>query len=105
MYVVPFFLYHHPEISRKLLEYRYNILDKARERARQMAHPKGALFAWRSINGEECSAYFPAGTAKYHINADIAFAIKRYIEATGDTDFVPVGARSTTYRRFRSISP
>lgn len=87
-YILPFFLYTNPEISRKLLEYRYSILPKARERARQMAHPIGALYAWRTINGEECSAYFPAGTAQYHINADIAFAVKRYFEATGDWDFM-----------------
>ena len=87
-YILPFFLYTTPEISRSLLEYRYHILDKARERARQMSHPKGALFPWRTIDGEECSAYFPAGTAQYHINADIAFAIKRYMEATGDREFL-----------------
>ena len=64
-YVLPFFLFSRPEISRKLLEYRYNILDKARERARELGHPKGALFPWRTIHGEECSAYYPAGTAPY----------------------------------------
>lgn len=88
MYVMPFFLYTNPEISRKLLEYRYHTLEQARTRARQLSHPRGALFPWRTINGEECSAYFPAGTAQYHINSDIAFAIKRYMEATGDLEFL-----------------
>lgn len=88
IYMLPFFLLHHPEISRKLLEYRYSILDKARERARQLAHDKGALYPWRTIDGEECSAYYPAGTAQYHINADIAFAIKRYMEVTEDNEFL-----------------
>lgn len=88
MYVVPFFLYHTPEIARKLLEYRYRLLDKARERARQMGHERGALFAWRTISGEECSAYYPAGTAQYHINADIAYAIRQYVTATGDDGFL-----------------
>ncbi len=88
MYVAPFFLYNSPDITRKLLEYRYSILDKARQRARQMSHPKGALFPWRTIDGEECSAYFPAGTAQYHIDADIAHAIKKYMEVTEDTDFL-----------------
>lgn len=87
-YILPFFLYTEPEISRSLLEYRYHILDKARERARQMSHPKGALFPWRTINGEECSAYYPAGTAQYHIDADIAFAIRRYMDATQDAEFM-----------------
>lgn len=87
-YILPFFLYNNPEISRKLLEFRYSKLDKARERARQMTHTKGALFPWRGINGEECSAYYPAGTAQYHIDADISFAIKRYMEATEDCEFI-----------------
>lgn len=87
-YILPFFLYNNPEISRKLLEFRHSKLDKARERARQMAHEKGALFPWRGINGEECSAYYPAGTAQYHIDADIAFAVKKYMEATEDDDFL-----------------
>lgn len=88
IYILPFFLLHHPEVSRKLLEYRYSTLDQARERAREMAHEKGALFPWRTINGEECSAYYPAGTAQYHINGDIAFAIKKYMEVTEDTVFL-----------------
>jgi len=88
MYVIPSFLYNNPDISRKLLEYRYSTLDKARARAREMSHQKGALFPWRTINGEECSGYFPAGTAQYHINADIAYAIKKYMEVTQDDSFL-----------------
>ncbi|KUO63905.1 MAG: glycoside hydrolase [Gracilibacter sp. BRH_c7a] len=88
MFVIPAFLYSNPDISRKLLEYRYSTLDKARARAREMSHKKGALFPWRTINGEECSGYFPAGTAQYHINADIAHAIKSYMEVTQDYEFL-----------------
>lgn len=88
IYVLPFFLYTQPEIARKLLEYRYHILDKARERAREMSHKQGALYAWRTIDGAECSANFPTGTAQYHINADIAFAIRRYYDASQDADFM-----------------
>ena len=88
IYSLPFFLYLKPEISRKLLEFRYNTLDKARERARTMGHQKGALYPWRTIAGEESSAYFPAGTAQYHINADIAYALKQYVEVTADDEFL-----------------
>ncbi|RKD29538.1 glycoside hydrolase family 65 protein [Thermohalobacter berrensis] len=88
IYILPFFLYTYPEISRKLLRYRYKILDKARERARTMAHKKGALYPWRTIDGDECSAYYPASTAQYHINADIVYVLKKYIEATDDIDFL-----------------
>lgn len=88
IYIFPFFLYNKPEIAKKLLEYRYQYLPQARARARQMAHASGALYPWRTIAGEECSSYFPAGTAQYHINADIAYSIKLYMQATGDTDFL-----------------
>lgn len=88
IYMLPFFLHNCPAIARGLLECRYKMLDKARERARQMAHPKGALFPWRSINGEECSAFFEAGTAQYHINADIALAIRTYVDSTADYEFL-----------------
>ncbi|UOD32397.1 glycoside hydrolase family 65 protein [Massilia violaceinigra] len=88
IYIFPFFLYSKPEVARQLLAYRYAGLEQARARARQMSHAKGALYPWRTIAGEECSAYFPAGTAQYHINADIAYSIKLYLDATGDLDYM-----------------
>lgn len=88
IYIFPVMLYTQPALARKLLEYRCSTLDAARTRARELNHPRGALFPWRTITGPECSAYFPAGTAQFHINADIAFAVKRYWEATGDDAFM-----------------
>ncbi|MEK4519590.1 beta-phosphoglucomutase [Paenibacillus sp. FSL H8-0122] len=87
MYMLPFFTFTQPEIARALLEFRYATLGKARERAAVMSQ-KGALYPWRTIDGEENSAYFPAGTAQAHINADIAYGLKQYIQATGDMDFL-----------------
>lgn len=88
IYVFPVLLHTQPALARKLLEYRCSTLDAARARARELNHARGALFPWRTITGPECSAYFPAGTAQFHINADIAFAVKRYWEATGDDAFM-----------------
>lgn len=105
-YIFPVLLHIRPEIARALLAYRYSILPYARERAREMSHPVGALFPWRTIDGHEASAYFPAGTAQYHINADIALAVKRYWEATGDDDFLwEMGAEivSETARLYRDL--
>ena len=87
-YILPVFISTNPALARKLLEYRYAILPNARARARELGHEKGALYAWRTIDGEECSAYFPAGTAQYHINGDIAHAVCEYVDATGDLDFL-----------------
>ena len=86
-YILPVLLHTQPEIARKLLEYRYSILPNARARAAELGH-EGALYPWRTIDGEECSAYFPAGTAQYHIDGDIAHAIAEYYYSTGDLDFL-----------------
>jgi alpha,alpha-trehalose phosphorylase len=87
IYVLPFLIYTAPRVARNLLIFRYGMLDKARERARELDQ-KGALFPWRTISGEEASAYYAAGTAQYHINAAIAYSIKKYVEVTGDHEFV-----------------
>lgn len=88
MYILPFFIYTQPSIARALLDYRYSILDASRERARELGINKGCLYSWRTINGNECSAYYPAGTAQFHINADIAYGIRTYFEATNDEEFM-----------------
>ncbi|MDO5494506.1 MAG: glycosyl hydrolase family 65 protein [bacterium] len=87
VYVVPFLIYSNPWMARNALRFRYNILDKARERATELTL-RGALFPWRTITGDEASAYYAAGTAQYHINADVAYAFSKYEAATGDTDFM-----------------
>lgn len=87
IYVLPYLLYANPQAARELLHYRYLTLDAARVRAAEM-HEDGALFPWRTIAGPESSAYYPAGTAQYHIDAAIAYALNQYLTATGDTDFL-----------------
>jgi alpha,alpha-trehalose phosphorylase len=86
-YVMPFLTHTAPRIARNLLRFRYTQLDKARQRASEV-NQKGALFPWRTINGEEASAYYAAGTAQYHINADIMHALRTYVEVTGDEEFL-----------------
>ena len=87
VYVVPFLAYTMPEAARKIVRFRWQMLDAARQRAREMSQV-GALFPWRTINGEEASAYYAAGTAQYHINAAVVLALRRYLEASGDIDFL-----------------
>lgn len=88
MYVLPVLVYTEPDTAKALLDYRYEKLPQARDRARVLGHEKGALFPWRTINGEEASTYYPLGTAQYHINADIAYALSLYLQATGDTEYL-----------------
>ena len=87
MYVAPFLAYTRPEAARQLMRFRWRMLPTARSRAVAL-NSAGALYPWRTINGEEASAYYAAGTAQYHIDAAIAFALKRYVDASGDIAFL-----------------
>ncbi|MEU5535232.1 glycosyl hydrolase family 65 protein [Streptomyces sp. NPDC020362] len=86
MFVLPVLTHTAPAAVAEALRWRHNTLDPARERAAQLGLG-GAAFPWRTIQGSEGSAYWPAGTAAFHVNADIADAVVRYVEATGDTRF------------------
>ena len=87
IYLLPFLIYTSPRIARNLLAFRYKMLPQARARAKELGH-RGAMFPWRTISGEEASAYYAAGTAQYHINADIMYALRKYVQATGDEAFL-----------------
>ncbi|MEO7198983.1 MAG: beta-phosphoglucomutase [Dokdonella sp.] len=73
------------------LLWRVRTLDQARAHAREMNHARGALYPWRTIAGDECSAHYPSGSAQYHINAAIAFAIRLYVAASEDHAFLAEG--------------
>jgi alpha,alpha-trehalose phosphorylase len=85
-FVLPVLTYTSPEAAAHALRWRHATLQPALQRAAQLGK-RGAAFPWRTIAGQECSAYWPAGTAAFHINADIADAVIRYLRATGDDEF------------------
>lgn len=87
MYLMPYYNFTDPYSQKELLMYRYRILDKARARAREF-DLRGAMYAWCSIDGEETSVDYEASTAEYHLNSDIAYAVWRYVDSTGDKDFL-----------------
>ncbi len=90
IYVMPFLTYTMPWAARNALRFRHSMLDSGRSRAQELSQ-RGALFPWRTINGHEASAYYAAGTAQYHIDADIAYALSKYVGATGDDEFLTRG--------------
>jgi alpha,alpha-trehalose phosphorylase len=85
-FVLPVLTYLVPDAARDALRWRHSTLELARQRAAQLGLG-GAAFPWRTIHGEECSGYWPAGTAAFHIGADIADAVVRYQAATDDAEF------------------
>ena len=85
-FVLPLLTYTAPRAARDALMWRHSTLPLARKRAAELGL-RGATFPWRTIHGEECSGYWPAGTAAFHVNADVADAVVRYVNATEDLDF------------------
>ncbi|MGS2615555.1 glycoside hydrolase family 65 protein [Micromonospora sp. LZ34] len=85
MFVLPVLTYTHPPAVRDALHWRHRTLPSAHERARTL-NLHGAAFPWRTIEGPESSAYWPAGTAAFHIAADVADALRRYVLVTGDVE-------------------
>lgn len=82
-FVLPVLTLTRPQAVADALRWRASTLDQARHRAKTLSLA-GAAFPWRTIDGQECSAYWPAGTAALHINADIAGAFEDYRLVTGD---------------------
>jgi alpha,alpha-trehalose phosphorylase len=104
-FVLPVLTYTVPDAARDALRWRHETLDLARERAGELGL-EGAAFPWRTIRGQEASGYWPAGTAAFHIGADIADAVARYVEATGDEAFeseVGLEVLVETARLWRSL--
>ena len=85
-YTLPVLTYVAPTAARDALLWRHSTLALAQARARELSL-RGATFPWRTISGSECSGYWPAGLAAFHINADIADAARRYVAATIDEAF------------------
>jgi alpha,alpha-trehalose phosphorylase len=85
-FVLPVLTHTAPSAAADALRWRHSTLAAARAHARSLNLP-GAAFPWRTIDGDECSAYWPAGVAAFHVNADIADAVLRYVDATGDAEF------------------
>jgi alpha,alpha-trehalose phosphorylase len=85
-FVLPVLTYTKADAAGDALRWRCSTLHLATERAKQLGL-EGAAFAWRTIAGQECSAYWPAGTAAFHVNADVADAVARYVGVTGDEAF------------------
>jgi alpha,alpha-trehalose phosphorylase len=84
-YVLPLLTYAMPHAAGQALRWRLATVETARERAKVLGLD-GAAFPWRTISGRECSAYWPAGTGAFHVNADIALAVSRYIEINDDDE-------------------
>ncbi len=104
-FVLPVLTYTRPSAAADALRWRHSVLDYAKSHAAELGLD-GAAFPWRTIRGQETSGYWPAGIAAFHINADIAVAVLKYMDATQDTQFraeVGLPLLVETARMWRSL--
>jgi maltose phosphorylase len=89
-YCIPFFLSTAPpEVTRKLLVYRYKHLQKAIENAQKLGFTAGAaLYPMVTMNGEECHNEWEITFEEIHRNGAIAYAIYNYVLHTGDEKYL-----------------
>ena len=88
IYMFPFFLYTNPKKAKALIENRFKHLKEAKIEAYKLGVTHGAKIPWRTIRGNELSPYYPAGSAQFHINSDVAYTIIKYMEMTQDVEFL-----------------
>jgi alpha,alpha-trehalose phosphorylase len=104
-FVLPMLSLTAPDAAANALRWRQGTLPLARGRATELGLG-GAAFPWRTIAGQECSGYWPAGTAAFHVNADVAIAALHHIDATGDQEFARdtgMDLLTATARLWRSL--
>lgn len=99
IFILPFYVFNFPEDARNLLMYRYYTLKGALANAKLMGY-KGAKIAWESADsGEETTPGYGlrkdgtadkifTGDEEHHIVSDVVYGIYKFVEATGDTDFL-----------------
>ncbi len=89
-YCIPFYLKTAPqEVSRQLLMYRFNQLERAIENAEKLGFKNGAaLYPMVTMNGEECHNEWEITFEEIHRNGAIAFAIYNYLRHTDDWEYV-----------------
>ncbi len=104
IFLFPFFVHTQPQLAKTLLRYRIDTLEGAKAKASEYGY-RGAFYAWESQEGglEGCTNYNvidvfthrPVRTyfrdKQIHISGDIAYAIWRYFEITGDDSLLREG--------------
>ncbi len=92
-YCLPFYmLTAGNDVAKKLLLYRYKQLDKAIQNAGKLGFTDGAaLYPMVTMNGEECHNEWEITFEEIHRNGAIAFAIKNYIDHSGDQNYLKEG--------------
>eukprot|EP01031_Cornospumella_fuschlensis_P033191 gene33192-40158_t len=102
-WMYPPLLFTHSFLARALLQYRFDRLDGARQKAQSYSPPfSGTMFPWESaFSGvETCPSWAATGQREDHISGDIALAAWQFWLMSGDVDWL----RTVGYPLLEGIS-
>ncbi|HYE84509.1 MAG TPA: glycosyl hydrolase family 65 protein [Clostridia bacterium] len=86
-YCLPFYIFNNLKAARNLLEFRYNSLDKAMERAR-MLDGAGACYPVATLNGEEACDLWQHASIQFQPSTGVAYGIWHYVHISNDKEFL-----------------
>lgn len=86
-YCLPYFMFNNLAAAKDLLLFRYNTLDKAKERA-QMLDCKGACYPIATLNGYEACNLWQHASLQFQPSTGVAYGIEHYVNVSGDTEFL-----------------
>lgn len=86
-YCLPFYLFTNPVATKNLVEYRYNTIEAARQRAKEFRYD-GAMYPMTTIDGTEDCNLWQYSFFEIHINSVIAYAVFLYDHVIGDKDYL-----------------
>lgn len=92
-YCLNFYLFNNPQAAKNLLQFRYQSLPAAQERAKEL-DCGGAFYPIATIDGTECCGLWQHANLQLQASTGVAYGIWHYIQVTGDTEFLyPYGIK------------
>ncbi|URN93305.1 MAG: family 65 glycosyl hydrolase [Candidatus Pristimantibacillus lignocellulolyticus] len=86
-YCLPFYIFNNPKAAKSLLEFRYQSLPHALERAKDL-DCQGAFYPIATIDGTESCDLWQHSNLQLHVGTAVAYGIRHYVNITGDTEFL-----------------
>lgn len=86
-YCLPFYLFNNPKAARNLLEFRYNTLPEAMERAKEL-DCEGACYPIATLDGTESCTLWQHASLQFQPSTAVAYGVWHYAKITGDEDFL-----------------
>ena len=87
VFCLPFYLYNNPSAAKNILQFRYDTLPQAKERARAL-DCSGAFYPVATISGTECCDLWQHASLQLQASTGVMYGLWCYVSLTGDRAFL-----------------